>query len=367
MLPYFIQKLQVKNFRNLEEQIINFTSGINCIFGENGNGKTNILEAVYFLIKRKSFRKNASFPQMLGIDGENPEISFQSLFLDKDNQAHVSYSGKWDESGSHWFLDNKSSKRKLEIGVVFINPFDSQSFHNSASARRNWIDDHLGQLSKDYKKALGRYTKSLRFRNKLLATKPPSLLKQVRAIDEEMAELSLFLTHKRQNFLEELRPLVRKAFNDLFSEEHDLEIMLDTKVAGMSKEAYLEMCQKNLPKDEVLGHTHYGIHKDDYVLLFDGLNSFDYCSLGQQKMSYLSLLFAYIELFRYKFNSFPIVLLDDVSGELDKLRWQRLVSYLNERKFQVLITTANDSFEEVLKTLEDANKLIVTSGLVDRM
>ena len=84
-------------------------------------------------------------------------------------------------------------------------------------------------------------------------------------------------------------------------------------------------------------------------------------------MSYLSLLFAYIELFRYKFNSFPIVLLDDVSGELDKLRWRRLVEYLKNKNFQVLITTANDSFKEVLDTIESANKLLVSSGIVQKV
>ena len=367
MLPYYIQKLQVKNFRNLEEQIIEFSPSINCIFGENGNGKTNILEAIYYLIKRKSFRKNTSFPQILGIDGERPEISFQSLFINSESSEPIPFSGKWDQAGTHWFVDNKSTNRKLQVGVVFINPFDAQGFHLSASSRRTWIDDHLGQLDSNYKKALGRFTKSLRFRNKLLSTKPANYRKQIRAIDEEMSELSINLTFSRQKFLEELRPLVKKSFYDLFSEEHDLEIVLDTKISGMTKESYLEMCQKNLPKDEIIGHTHYGIHKDDYVLLFDGLNSFDYCSLGQQKMSYLSLLFAYIELFRYKFNSFPIVLLDDVSGELDKLRWQYLVAYLNERKFQVLITTANDSFKEVLDTLEGANKLMVSSGSIAKM
>lgn len=367
MLPLIISKLQVNNFRNLDSEIIEFSPNINCIFGENGNGKTNILEAIFYLIKRKSFRKNASFPQILGLDGENTEISFQSLFLDSSSEEAISYSGKLSESGSTWFLQSKPSKRKLQIGVVFINPFDSQGFHLSASHRRNWIDDHIGQLNSEYKKALSRYNKSLRFRNKLLSTKPPQFQKQVQAIDVEMAESSLFLTRGRMEFLEEIRPFFRSAFYDLFSEEHDLEIMLDTKLSQMTKDDYLDMCQKNFEKDLILGHTSYGIHKDDYVLLFDGLNSFDYCSLGQQKMSYLSLLFAYIELFRYKFNSFPIVLLDDVSGELDKLRWRRLVDYLKNKNFQVLITTANDSFKEVLDTLEDANKLLVNSGDVQKI
>lgn len=367
MQSLIISKLQLGNFRNLESDIIDFSPNINCIFGENGNGKTNILEAIYYLIKRKSFRKNASFPQMLGLDGENAEISFQSLFLDKENNESVTFSGKLNESGSTWFLQGKPAKKKLQMGIVFINPFDSQGFHLSASQRRNWIDDHIAQLDPDYKKALSRYTKSLRFRNKLLSTKPPQFQKQIQAIDLEMAESSIFLTQRRMKFLEEIRPFVRSAFYDLFSEEHDLEIMLDTKISQMTKEDYIDMCQKNAEKDQIIGHTSYGIHKDDYVLLFDGLNSFDYCSLGQQKMSYLSLLFAYIELFRYKFNSFPIVLLDDVSGELDKLRWRRLVDYLKNKNFQVLITTANDSFKEVLDTLEGANKLLVTSGVVQKI
>ena len=108
----------------------------------------------------------------------------------------------------------------------------------------------------------------------------------------------------------------------------------------------------------------YGVHKDDYVLLFDGLNSFDYCSLGQQKMSYLSLLFAYIELFRYKFNAFPIVLIDDVSGELDKFRWKKLVEFLEHSEFQVLITTANEKFKEELEQIQNAKKIYVESGRI---
>jgi DNA replication and repair protein RecF len=81
-------------------------------------------------------------------------------------------------------------------------------------------------------------------------------------------------------------------------------------------------------------------------------------------MSYLSLLFAYIELFRYKFNSFPIVLLDDVSGELDKLRWKRLVDYLKTQNFQILITTANDRFKDELDTIAGAKKILVDGGSV---
>ncbi|MFN8369980.1 MAG: hypothetical protein U0T83_05085 [Bacteriovoracaceae bacterium] len=107
-----------------------------------------------------------------------------------------------------------------------------------------------------------------------------------------------------------------------------------------------------------------GPHVDDFQINFDGINAFDFCSLGQQKMGFLSLLFAYIELFRYKFNSYPIVLIDDVSGELDEVRWTRLVKYLRSRIFQVFITTANKNFKNELEKIEHVKNFLIKSGKI---
>src|SRR5690606_24174314 len=101
---------------------------------------------------------------------------------------------------------------------------------------------------------------------------------------------------------------------------------------------------------------------DDYLLLFDDFNAIEFCSLGQQKMSYLSLLFAYIELFRYKFKAFPLVLLDDLSGELDETRWKLLVQFLNRQEFQVLITSANEKFREELDSISNVKNFLIESG-----
>lgn len=363
MISYKISKLQVSNFRNLQSDIIEFCPGINCILGENGNGKTNILEAVHVLSTRKSFRKNASFPQYLGIDGEQPEIIFSSVF-NTDNNINVSYSAKLQNESSQWYMDGQPLKRKPEIGIIFINPFDSYSFHNTGSSRRAWVDQHLGLLDKSYKTVLNKYTKSLRFRNSLLSKKPPHYLNQIRAIDLEIAKYSVQLTNRRIQFLKEIEIYCTQTFKEIFSEEHILKISLDSRVIGLTEQNIYDMLQERLQKDEIIGHTSYGVHKDDYVLLFDGLNSYDYCSLGQQKMSYLSLLFAYIELFRYKFSSFPMVLIDDVSGELDRYRWQKLVEYLEKSEFQVLITTANEKFKEELEKIEGANRIFVNNGNV---
>jgi DNA replication and repair protein RecF len=363
MNSYKLQKLQVTNFRNLLPDIISFSPGINCILGENGNGKTNILEAVHVLITKKSFRKNTSFPQYLSIDGEQPEIIFSSVF-NTDGDVPVSYTAKLQSKSSQWYIDNQPTKKKPDVSVIFINPFDSYAFHNTGSFRRQWIDQHISILDNSYKKTLSKYTTSLRFRNNLLTKKPPHYREQIKAIDLEFAKYSFELTQKRLIFLREIEPFCTDTFKNIFSEDHLLKISLDSRVIGQSVDEIYGMLQERLQKDEIIGHTSYGVHKDDYVLLFDGLNSFDYCSLGQQKMSYLSLLFAYIELFRYKFMSFPMVLIDDVSGELDRLRWKRLVEYLEQSNFQVLITTANEKFKEELERIEGSNKIFVRDGSI---
>ena len=360
-----IQKLQVENFRNLSsDTMIGFSPGVNCILGENGNGKTNILEAIYFLITHKSFRKNARFPQILGLDGEYSEIYMSAIF--SEGQKLLPISGKIKEKESEWYIEGKPSKRKLEVGVVFINPFDGQNFHTNSSTRRHWVDTHLSQLDSDYKKNLKDYNYSLKLRNSLLAKKPNKYREQIRAIDEKMVYLAVEVEKRRIMFLAELEPFCEKVFKEIFDYSYSIKISINSQVAHLDAESYLKILQKNLPKDELLKHTSCGVHKDDYVLLFNGLNSFDYCSLGQQKISYLSLLFAYIELFRYKFSSSPIVLLDDISGELDRCRSVRLINYLKESSFQTLLTTANEKFGEELEQINGANSIIVQSGSISQ-
>jgi DNA replication and repair protein RecF len=357
-----VSKLQVTNFRNLEPEVISFSPKINCILGQNGNGKTNILEALYVLSNRKSFRKNTSFPQYLGIDGDKPEILFSSVF-DSEGEP-VSYSGKMDPNGSTWYLNGKATKRKIGANLVFINPFDSYSFANIPSFRRKWFDDHISMCDPAYKKVLNQYNSSLRFRNTLLSKKPTNYLEQIHVIDHQMADYAHELLQRRLNFAVEIIPYCERIYKAIFSQEHELKINIDSRFIGFSRDDIYNYMQQRLEKDLIVGHTTYQVHKDDYVLLFDGLNAYEFCSLGQQKMSYLSLLFAYIELFRYKFKTYPIVLIDDVSGELDKVRWSNLIHYLEDSEFQVLITTANEKFKEELEKIDGANKIYVEGGSI---
>jgi len=359
-----ILKFKVNNFRNLSTDILNFSNNINVIFGNNGNGKTNLLEAIYFSFLKKSFRKNNKFPQLLNINGDEVNIEFQSL-LENESKEKIAYSGKIFNEESIWYLDNKAVKGKIKIFPLFINPFDFYIFHQLTQERRSFFDEKLGLIDTEYKKNLSKYTKLLRFRNKLLSDKPYDYLKQIKVIDNDFIYTSKLLTSKRITFLEDLKQHLNKTFKALFDSTDVLEINLDTKLNNID---IAEILEKNLDRDLKAGMTTYGIHKDDYTLLFNGFNSLEFCSLGQQKMSYLSLQFSFIELFKCNFGIFPIVLIDDISGELDKVRWRNLISFLDDKDFQTFLTTANEDFKkeimENVKIENNLNSLTVNDGLI---
>ena len=363
MPHYFLDKLKIKNFRNLEDEIVPFDPGINCIFGENGNGKTNLLEAIYVITERKSFRKNTAFPQFININGEVPEILFQTNFRDIENREYA-YSGKLHVQKNEYFFNGKSTRKKLHVQSVFISPFDSLLFHSTPAFRRQWFDRNLSAIDPQYKKCLRDYNQALKMRNSLLITKSTDFYGQLRAIDNEMAEYTFVLLQKRVQFIGQLKNFFTQTFHQLFSEDHKMEIKIQTKFGGLSVQEIYSAMQNQLEKDLLSGRTNYGVHRDDYMLLFDGLNAFEVCSLGQQKMAFLGLSFAYIELFKYNLGVYPIVLIDDVSGELDRKRWNNLIQYICVKEFQTFITTANEDFKMELERIEGIKKLSIHQGKV---
>lgn len=355
-----LKKLQAQNFRNLNSFVFEFVPGINCIFGQNGNGKTNLLEAVYFLTNKKSFRKNTSFSQMVNIEGGKPEIILQSVFEYAEELA--AYSVRMSDELEERFLNNHPVKSKTVTSSVFINPFDSYSFHTSSTFRRQWLDSHLNLLDAEYRQVLGRFQKAMKFRNSVLAFAKSNAIAQLRAIDEQIAEYSALITQKRYDFLSTLNETITPTFKSIFSMEHTLKLDLESLFVHWDAKKIYEYYRHQENSDLKAEVTQVGIHRDDIIFSFDGLNAFEFCSLGQQKMGFLSLIFAYIEVFRYKFTSYPIVLIDDVSGELDSQRWKNLIQYLETKKFQVLITTANENFRKELERIPDSKKFFIEHG-----
>lgn len=363
MSDWKLFRLQPQNFRNLSGSIFEFVPGINCIFGKNGNGKTNLLEAVHLITNKKSFRKNTSFGQMINIEGGRFDFVIQSVFQ-KEPEERLAYSLRVTDQMEERFLNNQPDKGKTPVSSVFINPFDSYSFHTSSTFRRQWIDSHLGLIDKEYKQVLGRFQKSMRFRNSILAMGGKNASAQLRAIDEQIADYSALITHKRMDLLQELNRFITPSFQEIFAEEHRLQLDLDSQFALWDRQKVFDFYRHQEMSDIKAQVTQVGVHRDDFIFSFDGLNAFEFCSLGQQKMGFLSLIFAYIELFRYKFSSYPIVLIDDVSGELDSQRWKNLIEYLETKKFQVLITTANENFGKELERIPKSKKFYIEHGML---
>lgn len=356
-----IVKIQVENFRNLSNAVFEFGENINCIFGPNGNGKTNLLELINYIFLRKSFRKNTSFSQFLNIESVNQEITVNSVVKIKSEKNSVT--AKINNETQQWFFNNQSFKRKKFGTIVFVNPFDSYSFHTQAAERRSWLDHYLSLYSENYKKNLAKYNKSLRFRNSLLSYGVSEAAKdQLASIDEQIAEYCHVLMHERANFIEGINQYLNSTFRAIFSEAHELKLVYQSKFPTFDKEKIYQILRESEDFDFQTKRTRYGVHRDDFIFEFDGLNSYEFCSLGQQKMSFLSLLFAYIELFRYKFKTYPIVLIDDVSGELDKTRWKNLIEYLSGKHYQVLITTANEEFRAELEKVDDSKRIYIENG-----
>ena len=356
-----IKKLQAQNFRNLAPAVFDFTPGINCIFGQNGNGKTNLLEAVHLITNKKSFRKNTGFPQMINIEGGQSQLILQTVF-DSELNEPLSYTLRLSEELEERFINSSPTKLKTPSTSVFINPFDSYSFHTSSTFRRQWMDGHISLMDKEYKQVLGRFQKAMRFRNSVLGIGGKNTSHQLRAIDEQVSEYSALITEKRRLFLEDLNRFITPTFRAIFSEENTLQMGLDSLFVHWDARKIYDFYRHQEFSDIKAEITQVGIHRDDFIFSFNGLNAFEFCSLGQQKMAFLSLIFAYIELFRYKFSSYPIVLIDDVSGELDSLRWKNLIEYLETKNFQVLITTANENFGKELERIPNSKKFFIEHG-----
>lgn len=354
-----IQKVRLTNFRNLSEQIIEFESNVNCICGNNGNGKTNLLEAIYFSVNKKSFRKKASFQQILSADSGKPEILSSMTVANKSDDTDF-YSILWESDKYTCILNNQKKIRKPNLNCVFVSPFDSFSFHNESSFRRNLIDSFISRIAPEYKKVLSDYTKLLRQKNSLL--KSTQHIAQIDAIDTVLAEKIAFIVKYRVKFISDINPYLKEIYHDIFSDSVTLELEIESKFVGCDANSVKNLLIDQRGEDLTYRVSRIGSNRDNLLLNFNGFNSIDFCSLGQQKMAYLSLLFAYINLFRYKFREFPIVLIDDVSGELDSIRLDLLIKYLFKADYQVILTTANKEFEQRLQSFGKVNLINVKDG-----
>ena len=325
----WVRELSLKDFRNLEDIHVNLENGMNVLYGDNGNGKTNLLEAIYFCATGKS--------QRAGRDSElirfGKKESHIRVLVDNDVKrsidVHLFYEGKKKGIAVDKLPIKNLSQLFGILLVIIFTPEDLEIIKAGPAERRSFLDLELCQLSKGYYHALKQYHKALKQRNNLLKKIPKdkSLQDTLSVWDEPLYKYGVQIMSHRSVFVNEIEGCAKKIHSDITGGKEALCLAYKTQVTD--SEQYKIKLQNSAERDIILGNTAFGIHKDDILFTIDGNDARIYGSQGQKRTAALSVKLAGLELVRQRTGHSPVLLLDDIFSELDDKRQQFLVNYIN--------------------------------------
>ncbi|WP_035357265.1 DNA replication/repair protein RecF [Acholeplasma granularum] len=325
-----IKKIELRNFRNLNEYQTNITKPLIIIEGQNGVGKTSILEAIYFAATTKSHRTNNE-KDMITYD--KPYAAVKVTQENQINEIILSSSGKRTSI-------NKQELRKISdyigrLNVVMFAPEDLMLIKGSPSERRYFLDMELMQISKKYLKNLNTYKKILKQRNTLLK-KNKELIDYtfLNILGEQLYSVGTEIFDDRQIFINQLNEKLKKVSSKY--KNFNIEIIYDPNI---SKENWLKHLKTKQKQDIFYETTTTGIHKDDFKILYNGLNAKDNASQGTSRLIVIELKLALLEWIKEVSGKDAVLLLDDVLSELDLNRQNLFLSQLSKNN-QVFITSA---------------------------
>lgn len=357
----FVKQLKLKNFRNYETLNINLHKSLNIIIGDNAQGKTNILESIFFGCFGKSFRTNNDKELIL----MDKVFNYSKLIVQKKHvELNIEYRIH-EKLNKEIKINNNSMKRLSDIlgniYVVLFSPEDLSLVKGSPSIRRNFINRELSNLNRKYYKVLVDYNKVKSQRNKLLKNYNSSQKTILEVYDEQLIEKGSSVFFMRRNFLEKLNQISKEIHKVLTDANETLEIEYLPNINIRSdfnydtiKERFKNHLLSRRQREMKLGYTCVGPHKDDFKLLINDKDVHKYGSQGQQRTTALSLKMSEIKLIENLTGELPILLLDDVFSELDYKRQSRLLKIFENT--QTIITSTN--FDKILKEQINSYKLI---------
>ncbi len=334
-----LEKIVISDFRNIQLQEIEFSPNINCISGNNGEGKTNLLDAVYYLSMTKSaFASSDRYVLRHGAE----EFGISGTYR-MENGTGSRFSLKMTSKGEKKVRrdDKPYPKISSHIGtlpVVIVSPADVSMVSESGEERRRFVNAVLSQMSQEYMSAMQQYNRLLQQRNRMLKDMAPdrSLLE---VIDMKMASLAVPVHQARKKFVEDLNPIVSEYYRALSGGSEQVDISYDTKLDSTPLDELLALSYE---KDRILKHTTEGVHRDDFLFTMNGHPIRRYGSQGQQKSFLVSLKFAQYEIMKKNYGFAPTLLLDDVFDKLDMTRISNLLQMVASNDFgQIFITDSN--------------------------
>ncbi|MCS6967560.1 MAG: DNA replication/repair protein RecF [Cytophagales bacterium] len=345
----YLKALQLLNFKNYSQASFDFAPTINGIVGKNGSGKTNLLDAIYYLCLTKSAFHNTdqaskkfreSFFVVEGII-EHQEMIFY---------LHLSFS---DHGGKILKINQKPySKLSQHIGkfpCVLVTPYDSDLVREGSEVRRRFFDTLLCQINKTYLEQLVHYNRLLQQRNALLKQigQHRQYILMLETYDEQLAPLAHFIAHQRAQLIDEMLPIFLRNYQLISQSQENASLSYCS--VFQEEGIFVEIMKKNFQKDLALQHTSQGIHRDDFIFEINGNSLRKFASQGQQKSYTLALRLAQFEILTQKTGIKPFLLLDDIFDKLDDLRIKQLMRLISSGKFgQIFITDARPERTETL-------------------
>lgn len=363
-----IEELKVINYRNYENIHLKFHPKLNIFIGNNAQGKTNLLEAIYLCAVGKSFRTNRD-QEMINMLKKQAYVQVKLKKIYSDVNIEV----KLDIEHKKNIKVNKIPLIKLgellgNLNIVLFSPEDLKIVKEGPSERRKFMDREISQISTKYYYTLGQYNKILQHRNKLLKNNREKIL-DLEVWNEQLAIAGAWIIFYRRNFLKKINLLAKLKHRKVTGSTEILEIIYDPNVKikendeiNQIKENILKKLEKNTLIDKKRGLTTVGPHRDDMILKVNGFDVKIYGSQGQQRTVVLSLKLAEIELIKGEVGEYPVLLLDDVMSELDLERQNYLIN--NLKNVQAFITT---TMMEHIKEIDPKNRVVfnISKGQVD--
>jgi len=334
-----LEKIVISDFRNIRLQELEFSPNINCISGNNGEGKTNLLDAIYYLSMTKSaFASSDKFTFRHGTE----EFSVAGTYR-MENGLSSRFALKMNAKGEKKVRRddkpyNKVSEHVGVLPVVMVSPSDISMISESGEERRRFVNAVLSQMDREYLTSLQQYNRLLLQRNRML--KEPELDRSLlEVIDMRMAALAEPVYQARRRFVSDLKPIVTDYYRSVSggSEQIDIEYESELDKAGLD-----QLLEASFDKDRIFKYTTSGIQRDDFIFTMNGHPIRRCGSQGQQKSFLVSLKFAQYEIMKRNYGFAPILLLDDVFDKLDMNRISNLLQMVSGKDFgQIFITDSN--------------------------
>lgn len=348
----YIEKIRLQNFRNYKNQEIELNENINIFYGDNAQGKTNILEAIFLCGFGKSFRTSKEKEMIyLGEQGLNAEVFFEKSDRSGKIKIGIAHKKQVEVNG---VKIKKLSELLGNLNLVIFTPDDIQILKNGPDKRRKFLDMMIGQLRPNYVHQLNNYKNTIEQRNNYLRqikeeNKPEEMLE---IWDEKLAEYAQNICKYRIEFMEKLKNKIKDIHLQITNEEIELEYITECE----SKENYLTLLKQRRKLDIIKGFTTKGIHRDDFKVFLNEKEIGIYGSQGQHRTAILSLKLAELYVIYDEIGEYPILLLDDFMSELDE---KRRHSFLENIKQTQVIITCTDKME-----IKDSKVFYVKNGEV---